>query len=344
MFEELMMNMSDRMQKKRECVQMETGAWSGVAYPSSNRWINSISRALLSSAASVVLLGVGSGTGLAQQIAVPNGSFELPETNFADPLMDAWQKSAQPAWYTGGDEFPWEQLMGQFRNPDFGEDGHTVDMDGNQAAFMFAYPEVAIFQDAIETTTTGDAPESGVNARFEAGKVYSLTVALRSGGGGMKEGASFQIGFYYRDAEGAIVPVSSSTLTYEGTGVSPFLDFTATTDPVGAEDPWAGKPIGIRLASIVGFENLGGYWDLDNVRLQVEPSLVLQIVPEVGGGMRISLTGGAGEHEVLASSDPTLPLAEWTVIGTVEGDGSDGGLVDEGADIAQRFYIGREIL
>jgi hypothetical protein len=340
-FKERMMNMSDGILTNRDRRQICGGACGEIFDLFGNRWGRYISRGLISS----MVLGMYLGTGWAQQIAVPNGSFELPATPFADPRMDAWQKSPQPVWYTDGDEFPWEQLMGQFRNPPPGEPGHTANMDGEQAAFMFAYPEVAIFQDALATTSTGEVPESGVNTRFEAGKVYRLTVALRSGGGGMKDGASFEIGFYYRNAEGQRIPVNSSTLTHvAGTGVSPLLDFHASTDTVQVDDPWEGKPIGIRLASIVGFENAGGYWDLDNVRLRIEAGLVLQVVPEPAGGMKLSLTGGIGSHEVLASPDPTLPLDEWTVLGTVEGDGSGEGLLDQEAGFTQRFYIGRKVL
>ena len=34
-----------------------------------------------------------------------------------------------------------------------------------------------------------------------------------------------------------------------------------------AGDPWAGRHIGVRLLSTVGFDLMGGYWDLDNIRL-----------------------------------------------------------------------------
>jgi hypothetical protein len=53
-----------------------------------------------------------------------------------------------------------------------------------------------------------------------------------------------------------------------------FVDFSVSTDPVTPTDPWAHKPIGVRILSTVSDAQRGGYWDIDNVRLTRE------IVPE----------------------------------------------------------------
>src|SRR5712671_4775802 len=75
----------------------------------------------------------------ADALNVPNASFESPQTPFADPRMDEWQKAPEPPWYMGGGGFPWEQLMGQFLNaPDGDTTNHIDNMDGAQAAFLFA--------------------------------------------------------------------------------------------------------------------------------------------------------------------------------------------------------------
>ena len=53
----------------------------------------------------------------AATIYVPNGSFELPETSFADPRLAAWERAPEPSWYDDQDgTFPWYQVVGQFLN------------------------------------------------------------------------------------------------------------------------------------------------------------------------------------------------------------------------------------
>jgi len=203
-------------------------------------------------------------------IHVPNASFESPATDFADPRMDGWQKAPEPAWYQGGNGFPWDQLVGQFRNTPAGSSNHVDNVDGNQGAFIFALPDVAIFQDYNTVTGTNAQPSREFNAVFESGKSYSLTAAILGGGGGMSNGATFEISLYYRDANSNMVPVAATTITNTPTRFptnTHFLDFQARTPVVKTSDPWFGKQIGIRLASTVGFDLQGGYWDVDNIRL-----------------------------------------------------------------------------
>ena len=86
----------------------------------------------------------------------------------------------------------------------------------------------------------------------------------------MTNGATFQISLYYRDLASNMVTVAATTITNTQTLFptnTHFTDFQVRTPIVQASDAWAGKHIGIRLASTVGFDLQGGYWDLDNVRL-----------------------------------------------------------------------------
>jgi thiamine pyrophosphokinase len=221
-----------------------------------------------------VLLGwltitVWTGSCLAATIYVPNGSFESPETDFAGPQMDGWQKAPQPIWYNDP-MFPWEQLMGQFLNTSNGAPNHIDNVDGRQAAFLFALPQVGIFQDYNTISGTNSTPAGQFNAQFEAGKSYALTVGVLGGGGGMSNGATFQISLYFRDAASNMVTVGATTVT-NSKALFPtntlFTDFQVRIPCVKATDAWAGKRIGIQLASTVGFDLLGGYWDVDNVRL-----------------------------------------------------------------------------
>src|SRR5262249_46722985 len=117
-------------------------------------------------------------------------------------------------------------------------------------------------------------PTHEFNAKFEVGKSYALTVGVLGGGGGMSNGVTFQISLYYRDAASNMVTVSSTTIT-NSKALFPtnthFTDFQALLPQVKAGDAWAGKFIGIQLASGLTLSdptNLwAGYWDVDNVRL-----------------------------------------------------------------------------
>src|SRR5262245_61162258 len=110
----------------------------------------------------------------AATIFIPNGSFESPVTDFASPAMDAWEKASKPAWYNDP-RSPWDQLMGQFLNTTNGSPNHITNLEGRQAVFLFALPEVAIYQDYATGIGTNASASHPFNAQFEAGKSYALT-------------------------------------------------------------------------------------------------------------------------------------------------------------------------
>ena len=109
-------------------------------------------RDLIATALTDLALIVCTAGAAAATLAVPNNSFEWPEvpfvTPYASPEVEVWQKSEQPAWYdpSTNDYTPWAYLAGQFYNVPF--PGQFIEnCDGTQAAFLFALPEVALFQD-----------------------------------------------------------------------------------------------------------------------------------------------------------------------------------------------------
>jgi len=65
----------------------------------------------------------------------------------------------------GGGGFPWDQLMGQFLNTTNGSPNHIDNMDGNQAAFLFALPDVLIFQDYNSISGTNSTPTRDFNVK-----------------------------------------------------------------------------------------------------------------------------------------------------------------------------------
>src|SRR5947207_3912431 len=80
-------------------------------------------------------------------INIPNFSFESPGTTFVDTHIDSWQEAAKPDWYPEGGGFTWDQLTGVFKNTDITSSDHIDNCDGHQAMWVFAVPEVAVFQD-----------------------------------------------------------------------------------------------------------------------------------------------------------------------------------------------------
>jgi hypothetical protein len=250
---------------------------------------------------------------------LPNNSFERPETDFASPFLDSWQKAPQPVWYNDP-MFPWEQLMGLFLNTTNGSPNHINNMEGKQATFLFALPDVAIFQDFISISGTNAGPTHEFNLSYETGKSYSLTVGVLGGGGGMTNGATFEISFYYRDAASNKVTVAATTIT-NSASLFPtnthFTDFSVRVPTVRGDEPWAGRKVGVQLASTVGFDKLGGYWDVDHVRLGVAEDPVLKDASFTNGTSAFTLQSLPGRYEVLASADLVLATAQWTSLGVI---------------------------
>src|ERR1017187_336469 len=214
----------------------------------------------------------------AATIYLPNASFESPLVPpvdpFAGPDMDYWQKSAQPAWYYPSNNFdtPWEDLMGTFYNVPY-PSTFIDNCDGTQAAFLFAVPDAALFQDYDSIYGTNTTPSHAFNARFNVNSAYTLTVAVIGGVDGsppLYEGATLQLSLYYRDGASNIVTVAATTIT-NSAQLFPtnthFIDFSVQLPAVQATDPWAGQHIGVQIASTVGFDKANGYWDVDNARL-----------------------------------------------------------------------------
>jgi hypothetical protein len=212
----------------------------------------------------------------AATLPVPNASFETPAAPgppfFAGPLIDYWNETPQPAYYTTNfSTFPWYDMVGQFTN-DPGDGAFIVNCDGGQAGFLQSLPQVGIYQDYNSfSTLTQFAPSHAFNAKFQPGKFYSLTAGIIGDNPeGLPPGATLQMSLYYRDVSNNMVTIASTTIT-NSTNVFPdnlhFLDFSLQTPVVQPTDAWAGQNIGIEFLVTVGLENAGGEWDVDNVRL-----------------------------------------------------------------------------
>ncbi len=228
-------------------------------------------------AVGIWVLAAGTGTAPAGTIGIPNASFESPYVELAVPYATSdiadWQKAPMPDWWPtlGYTAQQWIETAGVFVNLPFAPVGNV---DGRQAAFLFATPEAELFQD--------------LDARFEIGQAYDLTVSMQGGGNPtytppMKAGVTMEIRLYYRDESGHRVTVGSAVVTNptENYRIAFLADHTLHVPAVTAADAWAGKPIGVQLISTVSLADAGGFWDIDNVRLTAIPepaSLVLLAV------------------------------------------------------------------
>jgi len=281
-------------------------------------------------------------------IYIPNASFEtpvVPEGYPAIPNLAAWEKSAQPDGYVPTQYWAWAYNMGTFYN-DPTQSSFIDDCDGLQAAFMFADPDVAIFQDYDSIDDASTNASHAFNAQFNVGRSYKLTVGVIGGGGGMQPGATLQLSLYYRDTSSNQVIVAAATIT-NSTALFPttthLVDCQVQTPTVQPGDAWAGQHIGVQIASTVGSDLQGGYWDVDNVRL-VEAGPMLSHPVFTGGQFGLTLQSDPGTHfEILGTSDLSLPLSSWTrlviltnVIGTIS-------FTNPAAGLNQRFYVAHQL-
>lgn len=309
--------------------------------------IGSISKHLTATVVGLIATTVWLGSLQAAPINVPNASFEFPTTGYASPNVDSWQKSPKPDWYVEGGGFLWSQLIGAFRNQAPNDPTHIDNCDGNQALWLFAVPEVALFQDYDSVDWNDPAPSHAFDARFEAGQAYRLTVGVIGGGGGMLEEVTLELSLYYRDDASNRVTVTATSIT-NTTGLFPttthLVDFRLDVPQVKAGDAWAGRNIGVQIMSTVSTNLQGGYWDLDNVRLEAiqGPTLVASTVTND----QFTLTWQSEPElrfEILAATDLTQSISNWVSLGTVTNTSGTATFTDTATNFSRRFYQARQL-
>lgn len=205
------------------------------------------------------------GTAAAASILIPNFSFESPDIVFASPLVDNWTKLQNGV----------DPQTGTFDNTPEGDVDHIDNADGAQVAFVFGVPGAGLVQDLTSP-----------DAKFEIGMAYTLTAGFVAGGGGMVEGTVIQLALYYRDASNGISIVAVNPVTFTLAAFpnrTHLSEYAITTPVVQGGDAWAGKAIGVGI--LAGDEHVGGYWDVDNVRLTSavpEPTSVILLAAGAG--------------------------------------------------------------
>jgi hypothetical protein len=286
----------------------------------------------------------------AGEISIPNASFESPATFFVSLNIDNWQRTPQPGWWDTNTSGDWSTLIGIFKNPAPGNFDHIDNCHSNQAAWLFAQPEVGLFQDYDAMDWNDPAPTHAFDARFEVGKSYRLSVGLLVGGkgsgGGVTPGSTVNFSLYFRDGGSNRVIVAVTTITNSleiFTNSTHLLEYSVEVPTVRPGDAWAGQHLGILLLSTAELSD-EGYWDLDNIRLNSVLAPVFSNPIHTNGQFQFTLKSEPGMAlEILTSTNAGLPAAQWTRLFALTNSTGTIPLVDTHADFDQRFYQARQL-
>ena len=161
----------------------------------------------------------------------------------------------------------------------------------------------------------------------------------------MTNGATLELSLYYRDAASNIVTVAATTVTHS-TAAFPtnthLTDFSVMTPSVKSGDAWAGKHIGIQILSNNGFDQIGGYWDLDNVRLTEAKHPLLKAVSLNTNQIQFNLQSEPGlKFEILGTG--SLPSSSWTSLATITNVTGNQSITLAAPGSAQSFYQARQL-
>ena len=317
-------------------VSTHDGLNSSQASPVRSRAIRILSQLVVGIAALVTWpASLQAGT-----IGIPNASFESPVTTFATPLTDSWQQIPPP------DFLNQIFLSGVFTNTPPPIDN----CDGNQAAFLFANPQAALFQDYDSTDYSSPVPTHAFDATYDVGKSYTLTVAVLGGTNvaiPMPEGTTLELSLYYRDSTSNMVTVAATSITniyaLFSNATPHFIDFQVQVPLVKTSDPWAGQHIGVQLLSTVTVA-VSGYWDLDNVRLVSTVRTTLLAPARSNGQFSCTLQSEPGlRFEMLASTNVTAPMSNWTSLGTLTNVTGAIPFLDTATNLTRRFYRAQQL-
>ncbi len=182
-------------------------------------------------------------------IAIENPSFESPVVDVngfgALPFVEGWVELDVDTEGSAN--------TGVFANTPEGSPDRLINADGSQLAFL--------------GSEQGNALEQDVQANFEVGCAYRLTVAVgvssRFPPSAAEPMDTLALVLQYRDGD-EIVDVAQQVVEAPGQVSTKLADFSVYVPVVQAGDAWAGKQISVAIRSA---GQAGGFWDLDDVRL-----------------------------------------------------------------------------
>jgi len=288
----------------------------------------------LSLSIATALLVVGAAMVRAQEITVPNGLFDLPNTDFAVPYVTSWETVPSPEY----------EEVGVFtNNPSYGPSEFLVNCVGGQAVFLYSAPGTALYQDYESVDWQGNS--NTFSATYDVGKAYQLITGLTGGAvEPVTPGVVLQMGLYYRDNLGNMVIIAGTNIVYDPSIFTPtnFVNCELDIPPVHSSDAWAGQHIGIQFLSLATTNNQGGTWDLNNVQLFATPSLVN---PSWSNGQfSASLKSQPGlAFQILTTTNLSIPLSDWSNVVTVTNVSGTTSFIDPVASNKARFYEAQQV-
>ena len=205
----------------------------------------------------------------ADSITIPNNSFEVP---VIDPNTNPFLAIPFVASWTEEDIDTANGLnTGTFMNTPLSSSDHLFNVDGNQLAFLGSMDGNAFWQYLPETYRVGKSYRltvgTCISMRFPPPQGTPLIIALE----------------YLPGADpNDVVTVAFVEAPAPDPNSRTVEDFSVTLPAVQSTDQWAGKNISIAIRATNS--PVGGFWDVDNVRLVEYP-----LTPEFTGDSFVDL-------------------------------------------------------
>ena len=183
-------------------------------------------------------------------ISIGNPSFEAPAIDPnafpAVPYMDGWLELDLDTVVSSN--------TGVFANTPTGSPDRMANADGRQLAFL--------------GSQRGNALEQDLAAFYRVGCDYRLTVGVGVSARFPPSAAApvdtMELVLYYLDGNQP-VDIVHQAVEPNGLSSTQLQDFSVSLPTVQPGDAWAGKAIGVAIRAA---GKAGGFWDLDNVRLE----------------------------------------------------------------------------
>ena len=229
----------------------------------------------------------------AEAIPVANHSFESP---VVPPESDPPAYPVVSDWIELDNDTDYSTNTGVFTNVAY---AYIAGTDANQLAFLGSEQGNALLQDLAAT--------------YQVGKSYEMTVGICvSGSYQPPDPNGLELAFYYKEANdpNRLDIVSATTLAPSSFTSTVLEDNSIYLPTVQAEDAWVGKTIGIATRAT---GPMGGYWNLDNVRVTEYP-----LVPNFT------------DDSVVNLADFSMIAADWLSCDDPFTDVTGEGCVDEG--------------
>ena len=243
----------------------------------------------------------------ANPLPVRNASFELPVIDAnsfqAIPYIDGWTEIDLDAEASAN--------TGVFANTEPNSADYIINADGNQLAFL--------------GSQQGNALEQDINAPYKSTYAYRLTIGVGISSllppSQVEPADTIELAFYYRDANDPnhLIDLATRIVSAQGLSSTQLQDFSLFLPRVSPNAAWRNKAIGIAIRATGA---AGGFWDLDNVRLEellpvsipitnasfqapvVDPN-AFQAIPYIDGWTEIDLdTQASANTGVFVNTEP----------------------------------------